>query len=217
MMPLTFPLPLSEFQDVIRVSKRGFSVNSPMNRSRTAGGVPLPSSIGEPVWRGSFEIPLTNDRSVSGRIDSLLSVLDFSGASFLVYDPAQPYPAADPDGDILGAAIPTVRALDVNDARMVAVGNLPDSYVLTAGDLVGWRSGDQYMLHRLVSDVSADSFGDTPLFEVRPFIQPTTQVGDLVTLVKPVMKAVLESSPDYGSARAVISSGKSFSFVQSLR
>lgn len=220
-MPLAFPFALADFQDVIRFTQRGFYVKSPMNVSRTAGGTPLRSSIGEPVWRGSFQVMPTNDRSKAARIQALLSVLDRAGSSFLVYDPAKPYPAADPDGSILGASTPSLRALDASDARLISLKGLPANYVLTAGDYIGFTftldSVLRYSLHQVVSDETAEANGETALFEVSPFIQPGTAPDDPVTLIKPPMKAVLDPDPNFGMARAIMSEAVSFEFFQALR
>jgi len=223
-MPLSYPLSLADFQDVITISERGFSIRSPRKVDRTASGVPLTASLGEPVWRGSFSVPPTNNRSQAARIDTLLSVLDRAGSTFLVYDPAKPYPAMDPDGSLSSATSPTIRFLDATDARLVGLEGIVsggNGFQIKAGDYIGWTytvNGDtRYALHQAVEDATPNGVGNTQLFEVTPFIQPGVVVGDPVTMVKPPMKAVLEPDPSYGTARAAVSAGPSFSFVQSLR
>jgi|AntRauTorckE5430_2_1112549.scaffolds.fasta_scaffold17752_2 hypothetical protein len=214
-MALSYPLSLAAFQDRAKITVAEFVINNPRQISRTAGGSQLSASLGDSVWRGSFETPPTNVRAETAAIDALLSVLDRAGSSFLVYDPSKPYPADDLTGSITGSATVTIRSLSSSDARVMALNGLPNGFSLRAGDLIGWTYGSsptRYALHRLVEDASG-----TDAFEVTPFIQPGASAGAAVTLIKPVMKAVLLPNPGFGSHRAVISSGKQFSFVQTLR
>ncbi|KJS45244.1 MAG: hypothetical protein VR71_02195 [Roseovarius sp. BRH_c41] len=216
-MPLAFPLVLAEFQERLKISVSQLVINTPMQIDRTASGVPLPAQLGEPVWRGAFSLPPTNDANNAARIDALLSVLDTPGASFLVYNPRKTHPADDPTGSILGAATPVISALDGADFRMLSLSGLPASYQLRGGDLIGWQYGSsptRYALHRLVSDVQANGSGVTASFQVTPPIQPGVTTSTPVTLIKPVIKARLEPNPGYGVQRPVVSEGPQFSFVQ---
>lgn len=216
-MPLAFPLALAEFQDRLKISVSQLVINTPMQIDRTASGVPLPALLGEPVWRGSFSLPPTNNRSDAARIDALLSVLDTPGASFLVYDPSKTHPADDPTGALLGAATPTVAQLDAGDARMIKLQGMPGLYWLRGGDLLGVQYGSspvRYGMHRVVSDIQSGALGTTAWFQVTPPLQPGIVVGDPVTLIKPVIKARLEPNPGYGVQRPVVSEGPQFSFVQ---
>ena len=214
-MALSYPLSLAAFQDKAKITVAEFVLNNPRQISRTAGGSQLSASMGSSVWRGSFETAPSNVRSEAAALDALLSVLDRAGSSFLVYDPSKPYPADDPTGATTGGASITIRSLDSSDARVMALNGLPNGFSLRAGDLIGWTYGSsptRYALHRLVEDATG-----TNSFEVTPFIPDGAVINAAVTLIKPVMKAVLEPAPGYGSHRAVISSGKQFSFVQTLR
>lgn len=216
-MPLAFPLVLAEFQGRLKISVSQLVINTPMQIDRTASGVPLPAQLGEPVWRGSFSLPPTNDRSNAARIDALLSVLDTPGASFLVYDPSKTHPADDPTGAIFGASTPSILQLDAADARMVKLQGLPGLRWLRGGDLLGVQYGSspvRYGLHRVVSDIQSGAPGTTAWFQVTPPLQPGIVVGDPVTLIKPVIKARLEPNPGYGVQRPVVSEGPQFSFVQ---
>jgi hypothetical protein len=219
-MALTYPLSVAQFQDRFGIVTSRFFISNPRDLGRTAGGAQVSASLGDAVWRGSFALPFTNDRSDAAGIDALLSVLDRAGSSFLVYDRTKTHPAADPDGSILGAAAPTISGIDVTDARILGLSNLPAGYVLTAGDLIGWQYGTnpvRYALHRVVETKTAGAGGGIPLLEVTPFIETASLSGTAVQLIKPVMKAVIEPNPDYGSHRAGRAEGKQFSFVQELR
>jgi hypothetical protein len=220
-MPLSYPFSLSDFQEILVINKRGFFINNPMEVSKTAGGSVLKASLGSSLWKGNFSLEFTTDMSKAGKINALISILDRPSSSFMVYDPAKPYPAYDPTGSIISGASPTVRLLDSGDSRLIALAALPSTYKLLAGDYIAWQytvSGQtRYALHQIVSDSTADSSGDTSLFEVTPFIQPGVVIGDSVSLVKPSMKAVLDIDPSYPTVESIVSSGGSFSFVQSVR
>lgn len=141
-MAVGFPLQVERVQGAMKISTRQFHVTSPQNISRTAAGATLRASLGEPVWRGAFQLPPTNDRSRMARDTAVLSVLDRAGGSFLVYDPAKTHPADDPAGAVLGNATPSIRDFDVTDARYIALKGLPaPQYWLRTGDYIGWISG----------------------------------------------------------------------------
>lgn len=219
-MPLSFPLVLEDFYDRIDISVSQFHLSSPRVTDRTAGGSQVSASLGDAVWRGTFSLPRSNDGAATARRDALVAVLDHAGAAFLVYDRTKPYPSADPGGSLLGAAAPVIGGTDTGDRRLLSLTGLPGGYVLTGGDLIGWQYGAapvRYALHRLVSDVQADGEGVTPLFEVTPFLEPGAAPGTAVSLIRPVMKAVLEPDPNYGTHRRGGSEGAEFSFVQTMR
>ncbi len=220
-MLATFPLSLAQFQDKIKISVAEFFPFEPRHIDRTASGAILSASIGSGAWRGSFVLPRRSRLATNvAEVEALLSILDRTGASFLVYNPSRTHPYADPDGSILGAATPQIASLDAGDARAMSLSGLPANYQLTAGDMLGYTYGSsptRYALHRLVSDVQADGTGATALFEVTPLIQPAVTTGAAVTLIKPVMKAIMEPNPGYGAHRPVATDGARFTFVQTLR
>lgn len=219
-MALSSPLGVAQFWEKLqRIARVRFWPREVSRVDRTAGGVVLKASLGNTVWMGSLELrddPLW-DRAAE--IDALISVASRPGMAFLAYDPRKPYPAADPDGSILGVSSPQIASLDANNREMTLSG-LPAGYVLTAGDMIGWQYGSsptRYALHRLVTGATADGTGTTPAFEVTPFIQPGVSVGTAVTLVKPVMKAVLDVEPQFGGAVPGVVEGARFEFVQTMR
>lgn len=203
-MALSFPLSLAAFQDKFTISMASMWISEPRQIDRTASGTILPASLGDAVWRGSFQVPPTNDRSEAGQLDALLSILDRAGSSFLVYDPRKPYPASG------GTSTGTINSISGSDRRTITITGGP---TLTPGDLFSFTYGSsptRYSLHRIV-DISGSDI------EVTPLIPVGAATGATVTFTKPVMKAVLQPDPSYGAGRPVISEGPSFSFVQTLR
>lgn len=220
-MALTFPLPVAEFQEKLRLTEVEIFPDQPRDLNRTAGGAQVSASLGDAVWRGTFVLSRGSRRTQNvAEIDALFSVLDRPGSSFLIYDPSRSYPWADPDGSVLGAATPMISGIDVTDARILGLSNLPAGYVLTAGDLIGWQYGTdpvRYALHRVVETRTAGSLGNIPQLEVTPFIEKASLSGTAVQLIKPVIKAVMVPAPSYGTHRPVATGGRQFSFVQTVR
>lgn len=219
-MALSSPLSLAQFWDKLqRIARVQMAPYEPARIDRTAGGVVLKASLGEAVWRGTVTLhddPLW-DRAAE--VEALIALAARPGMAFLIFDPRKPYPAADPDGSILGAAVPQIAALDAN-ARELSLDDLPAGYVLTPGDLIGFEYGSsptRYALHRLVSGATADGAGAAGPVEVTPPIRPGATTGTAVSLVRPVMKAVLEPDPQYGGAVPGLTQGASFGFVQTVR
>lgn len=203
-MALTFPLSLAQFQDKLKISVAEFYLSNPRQVDRTASGTQLTASLGSAVWRGSFQIPPTNSRADAAEVDALLSVLDRAGSSFLIYDPSKPDPASG------GTGTATLSTISGTDRREITISGGP---TLAPGDLLSFTYGSsptRYSLHRIVT-VSGSTL------EVTPFVPDGATTGVTITFSKPTMKAVLLPDPDFGSHRAVISSGKSFGFVQTYR
>ena len=203
-MPLSYPLSLADFQDKLKLSSVEFFLSNPRQIDRTAGGVQNSASLGEAVWHGMFTLPPTNSRAYAAEIDAILSVLDRAGSSFLIYDPSKPAPASG------GTSTATISSLNGSDRRLMTISGGP---TLAPGDMLSFTYGSsptRYSLHRIVT-----LSGST--LEVTPFIPENATTGATVTFVKPVMKAVLRPDPNYGTHSPVISGGKSFSFVQTLR
>lgn len=202
-MALVFPLSLAVFQDKLKIASASMWLTEPRQVDRTASGTMLTASLGDAVWRGSFQIAPTNNRTTAGEIDALLSILDRAGSSFLVYDPRYPAPASGGSGT---GTIATIAA----SRRSLTITGGPTK---TAGDMLSFTYGSsptRYALHRIVNISGSD-------VEVTPHIQPAVTTGATVTFTKPVMKAVLQPDPGYGAGRPVIYEGPQFSFVQTLR
>lgn len=217
-MALGNVLSLGQFWDKLRLSGVQFYDTEPQSMDRTAGGTVLKASIGESYWGGSATLAPSaiKDASVY-EIEALLSVVNRAGMSFLAYDPRRAYPAADPDGSILGASTVTVASINANN-RELSLEGLPAGYVLTAGDMISVEaSSTNHALFRIVTGATADGSGDTSLIEVTPFIPPFVTVGDTVHLAQPRGRFVLVDQSNYGRGRPAIVPGAEFSFVQTFR
>lgn len=216
---LTFPLALADFFGDLAVTSFGFDLTENMRHSATQGGEVLVADLGPRLW--TFEVQVnTKTHDQARKAEALARMLRQAGRPFFAFDRFAPYPAADPGGVLLGAATPTIHTLS-SDSRRMRVTGLPAGYALTRGDLLSFSYGAgpvRYALHEVITPVSADGAGLTPLFEVSPFIRPGAQVGAPVTFAKPFCKAVMiPGSYRPGLRRPAMTDGFSFAAIQTLR
>ncbi|MFC6490905.1 hypothetical protein [Nitratireductor sp. GCM10026969] len=188
-MPLTFPLATDVFQDVINVAAAPFRLQENQEVSGLGSGQLYGAELSPPLWTADVRLfPAFSDDAV--QVQALLESLDGVLKTFYLYDLRTSHPAADPDGSILGAALPAIATVNANN-RDLAIGGLPAGYTLTRGDMLAFDYGDpaRRALHRIEDmAVVADGTGLTPEFEVRPRLRPGAEAGLAVMLVKPAAK-----------------------------
>jgi len=151
-------------------------------RSITAGGRSIGRDLGPALWVGSFQTrpyPTAQAREIEARLHALDGVI----RTFRAYDVRQSRPATaaasfDDTGVTLNGA-PTASA--------VSLAGLPAGFVVTPGDHLAfdYGAGPSRALHQAVEGATADGSGDTPAFEVRPYVRPGALGGAAVTLVRP--------------------------------
>jgi hypothetical protein len=220
-MALAYPLTEAQFMEKLPVASARVWIDEPRQNDRMANGTILPSSIGDPVWRGTITLtPHQITDAKAYEIEALLSLLDRAGSSFVAYDTRRAYPAYDPDGTIVDSYSPIITQLAANNREM-SIGGLPVGYTITPGDMLSFTYGANPVrraLHRAVTGATVGAGeSETGLFEVQPPIKSGALTGSSVRLKKPIMKAILEPGPDYGGGRPAVVPGASFSFVQTLR
>ncbi|MCU0826659.1 MAG: hypothetical protein MUE52_04475 [Tabrizicola sp.] len=218
-MPLTYPLALADFADILPISSLSFHLPEQVVMSRNGKGEVLTADVGERLWQGRMTLGRLT-RAEAGRPEVLIELVR-GGAqhSFLIYDRHRTNPRLDPQGAILGASAVTILALG-GDARELSLAGLPAGYVLSAGDHLSFAYGSGLQaLHRIVTTtVTASGAGQTPLFEVIPAIRPGAVAGASVQLKKAYCKAVaMPGSIEEAVRFSTLSEGMSFDWVQTLR
>lgn len=216
-MALPATLPLASFFGGLRIAEAEFDLPSGQQISRTRGGEILSADIAVRLWRGTATIAAAHHADADA-LRARLAWLGSAGRSFLAYPSPRIGPRLDPDGAILGASTPVIHTLASNNREM-RISGLPPGYALSDGDclsLVYGSSPVRYGFHQIVVGGPADGGGVTPLLEVIPHIRPGALIGAPVTLVRPVMKAILASAPSYGRIRLAVTDGISFEFIQTL-
>lgn len=219
-MALSFPLQPADFFGGLRVKRVTFDLPEALEMSRTGDGAVLTADLGDRLWSGKITLVPARHADAAA-ISARLKVLREAGRSFLVYDTVKAYPAADPDGSILGAVVPQVASLPAGN-RTLTLQGLPSGYVISDGDYLSFEYASNPVrtaLHQVVVGAQADGLGVTPEIEVTPHIRPGATVGTQVTLVRAYCRAVIVpgsvTPPSAEPGR--VSSGASFSFVQTLR
>lgn len=218
-MPLSFPLSVAGFMDILPVKDMTFELTEAVETEETAGGEILTAELGTRLWQG--EISLAD--MLPDEADHALAMLDLlrrAGASFLCHDRARPWPRADWQGASLTGFNPVLHSVAAN-ARELRLGGLPPGYALSRRDALAFSYGTnpaRFALHRLVGPTAADGSGLTPLVEVVPNLRPGWSAGAVVQLVKPACKAiVVPKSFQPGRRKARMTTGVSFRWQQTLR
>ena len=201
----------------IKVAAVEWSLSRDVSVTRLRDGSAIPIERGAALWQGKVTLAPAYHRNMA-EVEARLAKLTGAGEFLLAYDPRHNGPRMDPGGVILGSATPTIHTLN-SDNRQMRVTGLPASYVLSAGDWIGWQYGSnptRYALHRLVTGATASLAGLTPLFEVTPRIRPGVATGAAVTLIRPPIKALIRDAA-YGQGVPLITHGPSFDIIQTLR
>ncbi len=217
-MSLTFPLVQADFIDLLMVGSFAIDCPERVETSVTAGGDRLDREIGPRLWQGSISLGRMTPAEAA-EAAALIDLVRGAGASFLIHDLHRPYPAGDPAGMILGAAAPTVSAIDP-DRRTLTVGGLPAAYVLSRGDLLGLSYGAAPLrrtLHRIVTGGIASGAGSVSI-EVVPALPTPILTGAPVELSRPAITArIVSGSTRPGTGTRFVTEGATFSFAQTMR
>ncbi|MDT8328598.1 MAG: hypothetical protein RQ750_14650 [Roseovarius sp.] len=216
-MTLTFPLSVGDFWERLKVAPSApFTLTDTAISSRTDDGQSFQSTRGVPLWTGPVVLAARPNRDARA-MQSRIEMMARTGETFLAYDVTAQAPRSDPFGDRLGAASPTVGAINGSDAFAVAIGGLPQGYAISAGDMISIQTASGRLnLVRAVDDVAVASVaGLTPLFRIEPGRFAEVAVGNAVTLVRPLAKFKVEpGSFDPGRQDGVNTSGAGFTMMQ---
>lgn len=218
-MPISFPLSLAGFLDLLSVSRVTMTPGESVIQSTTRGGELLRSDVGTRLWSGRVEVAPGSRAEMDQQV-ALAEALLEAGASFMVARRSRFGPQADPTGAILGANAVTISAVS-GDRRDLSLTGLPTGYTLTRGDLLSFAyiaSPTRYALHRVLSTRTANGSGLMTQVAVTPLVRPGAAAGNPVTLVRPSCKAVLvpgSFNPD--SEGHSLTEGFSFDWRQTLR
>lgn len=215
-MALSFPLSGSEFWGGLAVASASFHLPEAMQVNRTAGGAILTASLGERLWTTDIQLD-SRSHVAAAKSAARLSILREPGRSIYAYPLDKQYPAADPDGTILGASTVTIHTL-VTGNREIRLQGLPAAYVISDGDFLSFVYGGKHALHQVVVGATADGSGITPAMEVTPNIRAGATTGLTVQLIRPFCRMVyVPGSHRPGSSARALTSGFAASFIQTLK
>lgn len=212
---LTFPLALPAFFDLLPVAKTTMRLQDNLDFSQTGGGEVLGASMGAALWTGKIDLAIMEHHEAA-QAAPLINRLSRSG-SFLVADLTRPWPRLDPDGVMLTGSSPVIAAVGLS-MRELSLSGLPARYRLSRGDLLSFVYAGRYALHEMLEDAVASDAGVTALFEVHPAVRTGAEPGQPVALVWPHCKArMLPKEASAGASENTITTGASFSWIQTLR
>ncbi|HEV7284028.1 MAG TPA: hypothetical protein VGN75_04155 [Kaistia sp.] len=151
--------------------------------SGQAGGQIRVKDLRSPLWHMKADCSTLSLQQLR-IVRALVGGLGGSLGSFYAWDPAAQFPAADPDGSILGASNVQISGLGTTAKNLLLKG-LPAGYVLTVGDMLAYDYGASRALHQLVTpQVVASGAGVTPEFEIHPPRRQGAAVNAAVSLVR---------------------------------
>ena len=230
-MPLTFPLALETFADVLGVTSATFVLNEPVMSARSAGGTIYTAANGSAMWEGSITTRIAK-ASDGLRVEALMDALRGAGRSFLWCDPTRAGPQNDPDGAILSHRRLAIAALGESRLKIgpqsgyPAIKGFPPELRLLPGDMIGFEYGSnpvRYALHRVAPAKAKyvhQGAGVTEWIDVLPAIRPGALVGAVASLVRPVCKAVPVPGSIQGGERVadgMLYAGWTLQWRQTLR
>ena len=219
-MPVSFPLPFSQFWDNGHAVTGGsFHLTDNTMAYITEGGEVFTATRGTRLWTGRISFARRQAR-LTRRTDAILSELRESGASFYITPLDAAFPPHDPDGSLLGTATPVISAVQGN-GREIGLAGLPPGYMLDQGDFLSFVYGSaplRHALHQVVRRRSADASGSIPAIQLTPRLRPGLTPGGAVTLIRPFCKAIVRprsyAPPEF---RRLHGDGQGFDFLQTLR
>lgn len=166
-----------EFQD------QTFHLQSRQEYSRTAGGRTLGKDLGPALWMASYTTaPMYADDALG--YEATLNSLDGVIQTFEASDLRRQYPKTYPKGDFVDSGV--LASVNANN-KALSLSGLAAGFKLSPGDYLSFNYGSSRALHQIVEAAVADGSGETPEFEVRPYIRPGYAMSPAiaVTLKKP--------------------------------
>lgn len=186
-MTLTFPRDLTTS---VAWTKADLYLKWRQEISKQANGVTLAKDLGSPLWMAkytSIEYPLYTTQAFMADFESLGG----SVRPFWLHTAKRPMPASvNPFSPPTLTGV-TVLALGVDTVSIRFTG-LPAFFVISKGDYIGIDipgGGKELLLAATGS--TANGAGNSPFLDVTHPIRSTVAVGQTVTLINPVIEALL--------------------------
>jgi hypothetical protein len=172
-------------------------------QSRSANGKTYAKDLGSPLWKATYQ-----SRSLRpNELDywrARLKTLENGLQTFKAWPLSRSYPIAYPRGSWpTGAAFSGSGLVNALTSKALSLGGLPAGYVVSIGDFVQVGTAD---LYQALETATAAGSGITGIFEVGPFVWPTSLVGAQAKLMKP--SCVMALVPDSLTTTANLSDGR---------
>lgn len=222
-MAFSFPLPLKDFFDGLRLTSLSFTLGENMERSETGSGEVLTNATGPRLWQGTIQIATDTVRDMD-QVIAKIDLLRQPGRSFFIGDPYHAYGAGDPDGSILGGNTVMVDKIRSNN-RELKIKGAPHGLWVSSGDHISISHGNSPRVYDYFRVVQGRKFSSTQSstvtgwIEVQPFIPTGIAPGSIVRLAKPQLQAVYVPNTFSGGVRkpGQFADGVRFNWQQTLR
>jgi len=216
MTAFTYPYSTTFFMDTLGIEAVEWDIVRYDEFDSQGTGLDMQSEMADPKWSATLvmrELYNAEARAMNAKVRKL----DGSALTFLVYDPSNPYPAADPKGLVIGSSSVQVNSIGSNNSS-ISLKGLPAGYALTIGDKgqINFGTG-QVFFFEISETISANGSGVTAEFEIWPHVTIGIAVDQAVNLKKPACKMTIKPgghSP--GRSQGVITSGASLSALEHI-
>lgn len=216
-MALSFPLSLANFYDKLMIQDVSIHLPELLQFTRSRAGDVMVEDIGERLWMGRVSLHRRNHADVSAA-EALLSLVRSGQGSFWFCDPRHVTPRAD-QAQVVASSTVTISAVAGN-RRDLTLAGLPVGYTLSPGDRLSFGyvvGGDARYAYHQITVGAGTGAGTSCVVQVDPHIRDGFELGAVVTLINPKMKAIyLPSSYQPSTGRGGMSEGAAFSVQQVL-
>lgn len=211
-MTITYPRSLPD--GVGWVPGTRFNIVRVQDRAPTRGGKQQVVGTGRDYWTMEFFTKMLREPA-SMAFDAWLDSLRGGARLFHAWHPLREYPQSYSGGfsglTVAGTSdpFPGYGNLDDVGANLdtIDVSELPDGFLLKAGDMLSFQYSGTSALHRIIEDATASSFGIVTL-NVEPTVAISYETDVQVSFYRPSCLAVLDEK----SIQRILSVGRKGSF-----
>lgn len=218
MTSFTFPLARSIFADKLRLTGLKLRLDKMDDFAFTGGGAIYATEMSPPIWTGEGQVGILTPRQAA-ELQALFEVLDGSMNSFYMTHVLYQFPFSDPNGEVLSLHATPIKIGSISgDGTQITIKDAPPGFEFTAGSFFHFDFGSSPVhraFHRLVTTVTANGLGITPLVEVRPRIRPGAAVNTVLEFKRPCFEAkIVPQSFSEGAGETLIVTGMGLQFRQ---
>lgn len=212
-MAITWPY--DGLVDALGVEKVTWDIEEFKEHDMQGSGHDIDVKLAPSKWRASLiSRELYND--LARKVAALVRKAD--GREFMIYDPSNPFPTADPRGVVLGASVVQVNSIGSDNASLSLKG-LPGNYKLTAGDKgqIVFASGAANYFFEFSEDRVSNGSGITLVGDVWPPIPIGIVTDATVILARPKCKMkVAKTGFAPGQSSGNMTFGTSVTMMESI-
>jgi hypothetical protein len=184
-MTISFPLSISQFWNTFPMldGSSEMELIGFRQQSMDGAGNAMSAKFGQPKWRQEVLVAPMHFETAN-LFRAMMKVLSQRDGVFLAYDRWQPFPAYDPRGQIISGSSPSVKTVGSNN-RSLSLKGMPAHYELAAGEKISVTDGSgKRALLELTEDIEANGSGNTPEFELQPFLPTWIAVDQTIDISK---------------------------------